>query len=226
MGERRYGTVISASSIPEVEYRPPVKRWTAGSASGLPVRPAALTGGMGQAARAQLRHLDEPLVAVALRRIEVCTNQKTDREAAMRQFMMTLMALAALGAMVVTAQAENQKRSPPTPSHPVKNRTVSQTTRSSQAVGAAHSTCTGMKPQCFLDCYFAGAPPSQVCEVLLRSPSAAAGNFWCTPHGVNLTQLHQIIDPYCETVCNFQWEQCMKTGFWEGYFQHRPAERR
>jgi hypothetical protein len=40
---------------------------------------------MGQAARAQLQlelqHLDEPLVAVALRRIEACTNQKTEMEA-------------------------------------------------------------------------------------------------------------------------------------------------
>jgi hypothetical protein len=34
-------------------------------------------------------------------------------------------------------------------------------------------------------------------------------------------------DPkYCEYRCNFQWEQCMKSGFWEGVFQHRPAERR
>jgi hypothetical protein len=144
----------------------------------------------------------------------------------MRQFMMTVMALAVFGATVVTAQAENQTPNPPTASYPVKKRTVLQTARPSQAVGAAHSTCTGLKPQCFSDCYFAGAVPSQVCEVLLRNPAAAAGNFWCTPHGVNLTQLHPRIDPYCETICNFQWEQCMRTGFWEGYFQHRPAERR
>jgi hypothetical protein len=35
-------------------------------------------------------------------------NQKTDREAAMRQFTMTMIALTAFGAMLVTAQAENQ----------------------------------------------------------------------------------------------------------------------
>jgi hypothetical protein len=35
-------------------------------------------------------------------------NQKTEWEAAMRQFMMTLVALAAFGAMVATAQAENK----------------------------------------------------------------------------------------------------------------------
>jgi hypothetical protein len=45
----------------------------------------------------------------------------------MRQFMMTVMALAAFGAMVVTAQAENQTPSPPTVSGPVKKRTVSHT---------------------------------------------------------------------------------------------------
>jgi hypothetical protein len=144
----------------------------------------------------------------------------------MRHFMMTVTALAALGAMVVTAQAKNQTPSPSTVAGPAKKRTVLQTVHRSQAVNAAHSTCTGMKPQCFSDCYFAGALPSQVCEVLLRNPAAAAGNLWCTPHGVNLTQLYQIIDPYCETICNFQWQQCMKTGFWEGYYQHRPAERR
>jgi Protein of unknown function (DUF3551) len=26
--------------------------------------------------------------------------------------------------------------------------------------------------------------------------------------------------------CNSEWEHCMKTGFWEGAFIHRPAERR
>jgi hypothetical protein len=34
-------------------------------------------------------------------------------------------------------------------------------------------------------------------------------------------------DPiYCEKRCNFQWEQCMKTGWWEGHLMHRSAERR
>jgi hypothetical protein len=47
------------------------------------------------------------------------TAQKTEREAAMRQFMMTVTALAVFGAVVVTAQAENQ-----TASGPVKKRTV------------------------------------------------------------------------------------------------------
>jgi hypothetical protein len=64
-------------------------------------------------------------------------NQKTDREAAMRQFMMTVMALVAFGAMVAIAQAENQTPSPPTVSHPVKKRAVSQTALPSQAKRAA-----------------------------------------------------------------------------------------
>jgi hypothetical protein len=42
----------------------------------------------------------------------------------MRQFMMTVTALAVFGAMVVTAQAENQNPSSPTASGPVKKRTV------------------------------------------------------------------------------------------------------
>jgi hypothetical protein len=32
--------------------------------------------------------------------------------------------------------------------------------------------------------------------------------------------------PYCEKQCNFIWEQCMKSGFWEGTTIHRSAERR
>jgi hypothetical protein len=47
--------------------------------------------------------------------------------------MMTVMALSVLGAIVVTAQVENQTPDPRTVSHPVKKRTVSQTARASQA---------------------------------------------------------------------------------------------
>jgi hypothetical protein len=73
-----------------------------------------------------------------------------------------------------------------------KKGTVSQTARpSQQGVSAAHSTCTGLKPQCFSDCGLRGTDPK-----------------------------------YCEYRCNFEWERCMKSGFWEGVFQHRPAERR
>ena len=31
---------------------------------------------------------------------------------------------------------------------------------------------------------------------------------------------------YCESVCNFQWERCMKSGWWEGSFTSRAVERR
>jgi hypothetical protein len=92
----------------------------------------------------------------------------------MRQFMMTVMALAALGAMAATAQAENQS--------------VSRTAR----VAESASTCTGMKLACLSgkDCPRNGL----ICG-------------W-------------------PRFCNSTWEHCMKTGFWEGGFLHRSAERR
>jgi hypothetical protein len=66
----------------------------------------------------------------------------------MRQFMMAVMALAVFGAMVARTQAENQTPSPPTVSHPVKKRAVSQTARPSQ-VGRAASKAT---PNSFDEC--------------------------------------------------------------------------
>jgi hypothetical protein len=60
----------------------------------------------------------------------------------MRHFMMTMIALTAFGAMVATGQAEDQTRSPPAASHPVKKRTVSQTARPSQVKhGASYDVC-------------------------------------------------------------------------------------
>jgi Protein of unknown function (DUF3551) len=91
------------------------------------------------------------------------------------------------GAPTVSGAAQ----APPTASAPVKKRTLSQTARPSQAVNAARSTCTGLKPECFSDCGIQGNESM-----------------------------------YCEKRCNFQWEQCMKTGWWEGALIHRPAERR
>jgi hypothetical protein len=52
----------------------------------------------------------------------------------MRQLMMGVRALMAFGAMLATAQAENQPPSPPTASHPVNTQTVSQTVGRSRAV--------------------------------------------------------------------------------------------
>jgi hypothetical protein len=70
-----------------------------------------------------------------------------------RQIMMMVMALAAFGAMVATAQAENQTPGPPTASHPAN---VSQTARPS--VSVAHSS--GLKLACLSDadsgCLFIG----------------------------------------------------------------------
>ena len=60
----------------------------------------------------------------------------------MRQFMMAVMAVAPFGAMVATAQAENQTPNPRTVSGPVHKRTVSQTARpSQQALSAATVWC-------------------------------------------------------------------------------------
>jgi hypothetical protein len=139
----------------------------------------------------------------------------------MRQFMMTMIALAALGAMVVTAQAENQTPSPPTVSDPVKKRTVSQNGRDAAKPSPADlgwdfahpgrvggfselpGTCTGLKSDCIdrrMDRYYGRT--------------------------VYFETFRESMRPYREKYCNFYWEQCMKTGFWEGKLIHRPAERR
>jgi hypothetical protein len=118
---------------------------------------------MGQAARAQqqleLQHLDEPLVAVALRRIKACGTRKLKREAAMRQFMTTMIALTAFGAMVAAAQAENQS------------------VRPSQAASAAYAICTGLKAGC-LSHKGRGSGPQQA-EVSLALFSQAYREQFC-----------------------------------------------
>jgi hypothetical protein len=140
----------------------------------------------------------------------------------MRQFMMTVMALTAFGAMLVTAQAENQTPSSPTVSGPAKKRTVPQSVRDAakpppewdlahpgragdhvSAALQSASTCTGLKSVCVSDCIALYGGPSTYFEIVRTR--------WL---------------PYCENVCSFQWEQCKKTGFWEGYLIHRSAERR
>ena len=163
----------------------------AGSATGVHVRSGRTR------AKLQLLCLDLGFVAVALRRIKARTNQKTDREAAMRQFMMTVMALAVFGAMVVIAQAENQTPSPQDLgndfTHPGPLWGVSQ----------LPGTCTGLKSVCISD---------RMARYYGRRVYFESGR--------------QMSRPYADVFCNFRWEQCMKTGFWEGYFQHRAAEPR
>jgi hypothetical protein len=117
----------------------------------------------------------------------------------MRQFMMTVTALAALGAMVVTAQAEN-----PTPSpqdlgndftHPGPVGGFSQ----------LPGTCTGLKSVCI-------------------SGRMVMARYY--GRRVYFDSAHQMSRPYAEVFCNFRWEQCMKTGFWDDRLIHRSAERR
>jgi hypothetical protein len=74
--------------------------------------------------------------------------------------------------------------------------------RASQAVSAAPSTCTGMKLVCL-------GSVDRGCRYLGGSNERGFGR-----------------GPYCEKQCNYIWEQCMKSGFWEGAVFHRPAERR
>jgi hypothetical protein len=121
----------------------------------------------------------------------------------MRQFMMTVTALAMFGAMVVTAQAET-----------TSPRTVSQTARPSRAASAA-ATCTGLKLACLSgsDCIYNSGFPNLTRPT---APPVVCG-------GVNSYD-GQIISP--KIFCNSTWEQCMKTGWWEGQLLHRSVERR
>jgi hypothetical protein len=81
----------------------------------------------------------------------------------MRQFMITVMALAAFGAMVATAQAENQTPGPPTASHSVKKRTASQSTRPSRA--ATFAACEKKAADVGLVRGQAGVGSPSKCEV-------------------------------------------------------------
>jgi GDSL-like Lipase/Acylhydrolase family len=71
----------------------------------------------------------------------------------------------------------------------------------SQAVSAA-ATCTGLKLACL---------------------SITSRKGWCTSLGGST---EREFGRDCEKQCNFIWEQCMKSGFWEGAVLHRQAERR
>ena len=44
----------------------------------------------------------------------------------------------------------------------------------------------------------------------------------CVSNCSQTSNTHQ----YCQTICNSQWERCMKSGWWEGSFTSRAAERR
>jgi hypothetical protein len=118
----------------------------------------------------------------------------------MRQFMMTTIALAALGAMVIIAQAENKS--------------VSRTARAAESA----STCTGLKSVCMG--YPDGLYAARSAQNWVPNASYAREYFETYRFGLQRAR------PYLEKYCNFLWERCMKSGFWEGYFIHRSAERR
>jgi len=155
----------------------------------------------------------------------------------MRQFMMTVMALTAFGAMLVTAQAENQTPSSPTVSGPAKKRTVPQSVRDAakpppewdlahpgragdhvSAALQSASTCTGLKSVCMG--YPDGLYAARSAQNWVPNASYAREYFETYRFGLQRAR------PYLEKYCNFLWERCMKSGFWEGYFIHRSAERR
>ena len=80
-----------------------------------------------------------------------------------------------------------------------------QSARPSQTASAARSTCTGMKAVCL---------SLEDLRVRLSTSDRFYGG---TLEGAR---------SFNEKVCNFYWEQCMKTAWWEGLLQHRTAERR
>jgi hypothetical protein len=89
----------------------------------------------------------------------------------------------------------------------------SQSVRPSRAVSAAQSTCTELKFAC------RGSDDRGRAFI---SPRYYHVHSRCLYLGGSTPAPAE----YCQNLCNFIWEQCMKTGFWEGALIHRPAERR
>ena len=118
----------------------------------------------------------------------------------MRQFVMTLMALTAFAAIVVTAQAENNP------------------SRTARASHQSPQTCTGLKLVCIS--YPDGLYAARSAQNWVPNASYAREYFETYRFGLERAR------PYLDKYCNFLWERCMKSGFWEGYFIHRSAERR
>jgi len=145
----------------------------------------------------------------------------------MGPFAMTMIALTAFGATVATAQADPQLAStnrvcvthfapgpgrdftpqdligpcqtPLAPgSQPTARRAAPQFAR--DPLQSLPTTCTGLKSACL-------SGTRKRCLGL-----GGSGDF--VGYG-----------PFCEKQCNYIWEQCMKSGFWEGSKIHRSAER-
>ena len=105
---------------------------------------------------------------------------------------------------------QNPAYRPGAPTVSGKKRTVSQIAGTSQAVNLTsrtvaantlgHSTCTGLRSVCL---------------------GGWANDF---PLGTATNDAGPMA--YQVNWCNFTWERCVKSGFWEGGFIHRPAERR
>jgi hypothetical protein len=115
----------------------------------------------------------------------------------MRQFMMTVIALTAFAAAAAAAQAENQTSSPQDLGNDFTH--PGRVGGFSQLPG----TCTGLKSAC-------------INGRMVRYRGRE----------VYFETIRERWGPRAEKYCNFYWEQCMKTGWWEGYIIHRAAERR
>jgi hypothetical protein len=108
-----------------------------------------------------------------------------------------VMALAAFGAMGATAQAEDQTPRPQDLGNDFTH--PGPVGQFSQLPG----TCTGLKSVCI--------------NGRMRSYYGRR---------VYFGTVYQRSGPRAAKYCNFYWEQCMKTGWWEDYLIHRQAERR
>jgi hypothetical protein len=99
---------------------------------------------------------------------------------------------------------ENPYYKPGAPTVSGNRPTVSQTPR--RAARQRALTCTRIKSSCY------------TCNVW--------GDTRVAPFPSLLEKGLEQFRPRCEQYCNFTWERCMKTGWWEGAFFSGPAERR
>jgi hypothetical protein len=152
----------------------------------------------------------------------------------MRQFMTTVMALAAFGAMVVTPQAENQT---PQTAHPSQaKRAASKATVNSYDVCVKKAHDISLVPghvgdaryiaQCMGQFQGWPDPRSATCTGMTLACLSHEQGKSGDPHFSTFPQMAEAAQeralPYTEKFCNFELEQCMKTGWWKGH----PAERR
>jgi hypothetical protein len=126
----------------------------------------------------------------------------------MHQFMMTVVALAALGAVAATAQADDLRAAP--------KRNDGQCLRYSP--GQLREGRFGSRADCPQPSKLARpSEPVSALATCTQLKSACLSLSEAPYYGVPRFQ-----KPFCDST----WEQCMKTGWWEGKLIHRSVERR